>query len=129
MKPVMACPKPHQQARKVSTHCFVDGKYSKNTVVSRIKLPPPPNPTTAMKKPSDGQFGAAPAIMAAIEQMNREMLNAPMNQDLAIGLKETGTLDSRNRANHGAHGGGAMSGKGKDSRQDSVVFVTYSDAQ
>jgi hypothetical protein len=80
MKPVIACPKPHQLARKVRTHCLFDGKYSRNTVVSRIKLPPPPNPTIEMKKPSDGQFGAAPAIMAAIEQMNREMLNAPVSK-------------------------------------------------
>lgn len=58
------------------THCLLDGKYSKNTVVSRIRFPPPPKPSSAIKIDSEIQFGAAPATVENIEQMKRETLNA-----------------------------------------------------
>jgi hypothetical protein len=58
------------------THCLFDGKYSKNTVVSRIRFPPPPKPNNAMKTAREAQFGAAPATVAKIEQMKRDTLNA-----------------------------------------------------
>jgi len=58
------------------THCLFDGKYSKKTVVSIIRFPPPPNPKKAMKMARAIQFGAAPATVAAIEQMKREQLKA-----------------------------------------------------
>ena len=60
----------------LSTHCLCDGRYSKNTVVSRIRFPPPPKPNSAMKTPKDAQFGAAPAIVVKIEQMNSDTLKA-----------------------------------------------------
>lgn len=76
MNPAIACPRPHHAAKKVSTHCLLPGRYSRNTVVSRIKLPPPPKPTMAMKNDSEGQFGIAPAMIAEVEQRKSEMLNA-----------------------------------------------------
>lgn len=45
-------------------------------MVSKIKFPPPPNPTQAMKNAKDVQFGAAPATIPEIEQTNREVLKA-----------------------------------------------------
>jgi hypothetical protein len=72
----MVEPRPHQAASQVRTHCLSDGRYSRNTAVSRIKLPPPPNPTMAMKNASDCQLGAAPAAIPDIEQMNNETLKA-----------------------------------------------------
>jgi len=46
------------------------------TVVSMIRLPPPPNPRRAMKTAREAQFGAAPATVANIEHMNSETLKA-----------------------------------------------------
>lgn len=76
INPVMACPSPHQHAKNVNTHCFSLGKYSKKTVVSMIKFPPAPKPTRAIKRPSAGQLGIAPATMVAEEQINSEILKA-----------------------------------------------------
>jgi hypothetical protein len=76
MKPAIDCPRPHQLAKNVNTHCLSPGRYSRKTVVSRMRFPPPPKPTQAMKKPREAQFGMAPARMAEIEQMKREMLKA-----------------------------------------------------
>jgi hypothetical protein len=76
INPAIACPNPHQQARAVRTHCLVDGRYSKNTAVSKIRLPPPPKPINATKNPSDGQLGMAPATIVAIEHIKSEMLKA-----------------------------------------------------
>jgi hypothetical protein len=56
----------------VTIHCLLPGRYSKKTVVSSTRLPPAPNPLSAMKVPSEAQFGMAPARRAAIEQINSE---------------------------------------------------------
>jgi len=74
--PATACPSPHQHAKKVRTHCFEPGKYSRKTVVSRMRFPPPPKPTSAMKTPRLAQVGMAPEIMADSEHMKSEMLKA-----------------------------------------------------
>jgi hypothetical protein len=74
--PVIAWPRPHQLASHVRTHCLLDGKYSMNTVVSMIRLPPPPNPRKAINVASAGQLGEAPAIVQNTEQMNKLTLNA-----------------------------------------------------
>lgn len=76
MNPVTACPIPHQHARNVNTHCLFPGKYSKNTVVSRIRFPPAPKPTRLMKSPSAPQLVMAPAITADMEHTNSVTLNA-----------------------------------------------------
>lgn len=76
INPAIACPTPHQHARNVSTHCLSPGRYSRNTVVSKTKFPPPPNPTSAIKNPSEPQLGIPPAAMAAREQTNSDTLKA-----------------------------------------------------
>lgn len=76
INPVTACPIPHQHAKNVSTHCLLPGRYSKNTVVSKIKFPPAPKPTRAMKNPSAPQLLMAPAMTADKEQMNSVTLKA-----------------------------------------------------
>ena len=58
------------------THCLFEGRYSKKTVVSRMRFPPPPKPKRAIKTAREGQFGAAPATVAKMEQMKRDTLNA-----------------------------------------------------
>jgi hypothetical protein len=76
IRPAIVPPRPHQAASQVRTHCLLEGRYSRKTVVSRIKFPPPPNPIMATKKASEFQVGAAPAQIPEIEQMKSEMLNA-----------------------------------------------------
>lgn len=68
-----------------------DGRYSKNTVVSRMRFPPPPNPSKAMKTPREAQFGAAPATVVNIEQMKRDTLKANL-------LPITSALNPQNKA-------------------------------
>jgi hypothetical protein len=60
----------------VSNHCLSPGRNSRNTVVSRIKLPPDPNAAREVNKPKTIQFGDAPAQMAKTEHIKRETLNA-----------------------------------------------------
>lgn len=55
---------------------MLDGRYSKNTVVSKIRFPPPPNADRATNSPSTGQLGAAPAAIAKMEHMRSEVLKA-----------------------------------------------------
>src|ERR1700761_8592356 len=68
--------KPHQHAIKVSNHCLSPGRYSRKTVVSKIKLPPEPNAARAVNAPRAYQLGEAPATIAKIEQLNSEKLKA-----------------------------------------------------
>lgn len=72
----MVHPTPHHAANQLTIHCLLEGRYSRKTVVSRIRLPPAPNAAIAMKKPSDSQLGDAPATMVKMEQMKRETLKA-----------------------------------------------------
>jgi len=44
--------------------------------VSRTRFPPAPKELSAMNSPRIGQFGAAPATMAKMEQIMREKLKA-----------------------------------------------------
>ncbi len=74
--PAIVHPTPNQAAIVLRTHCLLEGRYSRNTVVSRIKLPPAPKAAAAMKKPSDSQLGAAPATMVKMEHRNSDMLKA-----------------------------------------------------
>lgn len=74
--PAMVHPTPNQLGSKLTSHCLLDGKYSMNTVVSRIRLPPAPKAPREMNKPSDSHVGEAPATIVKIAQMKREMLNA-----------------------------------------------------
>lgn len=76
MRPVMAWPSPHHAAIIVNTHCLLPGRYSRNTVVSKTKFPPPPNPISDTKNPSEAQLGIPPAMMAESEQIRRDRLNA-----------------------------------------------------
>ncbi len=61
------------------------------TVVSMIKLPPPPKPKKAMKTARDVQLGAAPAIIVNAEHRKSETLKANR-------LPMTSALIPQNRA-------------------------------
>lgn len=74
--PLTSCPTPHQHAIKVKTHCLLDGRYSRKTVVSNTKFPPAPKAEAHTKNPRDALLGDAPATIAKVEQMKREVLNA-----------------------------------------------------
>ena len=55
MNPAEAWPNPHHVAMAVTSHCFFEGKNSRNTVGSSTKLPPAPKPSRAMKVPKKAQ--------------------------------------------------------------------------
>lgn len=75
-RPAMVHPTPHHAARQLRIHCLFEGKYSRKTVVSKIRLPPAPKAAAAMRNPRDSQLGAAPAAIVNMEHRKREMLNA-----------------------------------------------------
>lgn len=71
-RPATICPTPHQLAMNVSTQLYLLGQNSRNTAVSKIKLPPPPKAERQTKRPRTTQFGAAPAAIANSEHMKSE---------------------------------------------------------
>lgn len=73
-KPATVQPTPNHEASQVTSHCLLEGKYSKKTVVSKTKLPPAPNAEVAMKNPSDSQFGDAPATIVKIAHIKSDTL-------------------------------------------------------
>jgi hypothetical protein len=63
---------PHHDAMKVKTQLYLLGQNSRNTAVSMMRFPPPPNADSETKRPRTIQFGEAPATIAKIEQMKSE---------------------------------------------------------
>ena len=68
--------RPHQQAKRVKSHCLLLGRYSRKTAVSNTRFPPLPNAERQTKRPSTTQLGAAPATIAKMAEMKSETLNA-----------------------------------------------------
>lgn len=84
--------KPHQHAMFVNTHCLLPGRYSRKTVVSRMRLPPLPKAARDVKAPKAYQFGEAPAQMAKTEQLKRETLNANRRPMMSAALKSISAI-------------------------------------
>lgn len=60
----------------LKTHCLLLGRYSRKTVVSSIRFPPPPNPIRAIKNAREFHDGDAPDAIHAAAQMNSDVLKA-----------------------------------------------------
>jgi hypothetical protein len=75
-RPATVCPIPHQTAIRVTSHWLFAGRYSKNTVVSRTRFPPAPNPVMATKAVQVKKLGDAPAAIENTAAIRRLRLKA-----------------------------------------------------